>query len=74
MLQIFQSAYSDGYTQQDKDGKVPERGKVKCSETETGARSNVKCEEVAKEVNERMDSDKDKFGDLKVESLGKAER
>ncbi|CTQ86781.1 DRBM domain-containing protein [Caenorhabditis elegans] len=73
VIQIFQSAYSDGYTEEDKKGKIPEGGRVKCAGTETGARSNVKCEEVAKEVNEYIDSNKDKFGDLKVESLGKAD-
>ncbi|CAB04125.3 ABC transporter [Caenorhabditis elegans] len=64
VIEIFQSAYSNGYTEKDKKGKIPEGGKVKCAGTETGARSKVNCEEVAKEVNERIDSAKDKFGEF----------
>uniref|UniRef100_A0A8R1HZ25 Pyroglutamyl-peptidase I n=1 Tax=Caenorhabditis japonica TaxID=281687 RepID=A0A8R1HZ25_CAEJA len=66
-VRFEQQAFSDGYCRNDVNGCVPEGNKTTCAFEQTVLKSCIDCEDLAKQVTERLQLNDQKYGGLKVE-------
>ncbi|PIC55081.1 hypothetical protein B9Z55_000508 [Caenorhabditis nigoni] len=64
---IETTAFLSGYSNPDKNGKVPEKNMAKMDSEISEWKTRVDCEEIVKELNEKFELDGNKFGGLKIE-------
>ncbi|CCD64827.1 DUF2470 domain-containing protein [Caenorhabditis elegans] len=73
-IQIVRTAFPNGYTQNDKNGNVPEGNKVKFDGDETVMKTTVDCEQLVKDIKEFMEEDRQKYGELEIQIIEESER
>ncbi|CCD64819.1 RWD domain-containing protein [Caenorhabditis elegans] len=73
-IQIVRTAFSGEYTQNDKDGNVPEGNEVKFDGDETVMKTTVNCEKLVEDINEFMEEDRQMYGALEIQIMEESER
>ncbi|CAI2309558.1 unnamed protein product [Caenorhabditis sp. 36 PRJEB53466] len=66
-IKFEQQAFSDGYCRDDVNGCTPEGNKTGCKREDNVLVTCIDCEDLAKQVTERLQLDGQKHGGLKVE-------